>query len=170
MASIEKRYGGYRVKYRDPLGRQKSKSFVTKDDARRFSREVEVEKTRGAWLDPDDFDIPVADWAETFLGLCRRLAPRTQETYRRDLETYILPKWGAHRIGRVPAEEIETWLLDEIDGGLAPSSVHRHYRTMRRMFRVAVEKQKIVANPCERVHPPTVPKTEMTFLTWAAGD
>ncbi len=29
MASIEKRYGGYRVKYRDPLGRQKSKSFVT---------------------------------------------------------------------------------------------------------------------------------------------
>ena len=34
------------------------------------------------------------------------------------------------------------------------------------MFRVAVEKQKIVANPCERVHPPTVPKTEMTFVTW----
>ena len=57
-------------------------------------------------------------------------------------------------------------MLDEIDGGLAPSSVHRHYRTLRRMFQVAVEKQKILANPCERVHPPKVPKTEMTFLTW----
>ena len=34
------------------------------------------------------------------------------------------------------------------------------------MFQVAVEKQKILANPCERVHPPKVPKTEMTFLTW----
>lgn len=166
MAWIEKRSGGYRVKYRDPLGRQKSKSFVLKEDARRFSREVEVDKTRGAWLDPTDADIPLAVWAETFLGLCRRLSPRTQETYRRDLDTYILPKWGAHRIGRMPAEEIERWLLDEVDAGLAPSSVHRHYRTMRRMFQVAVEKQKILANPCDRVHPPRVPKTEMTFLTW----
>ena len=141
MASIEKRYGGYRVKYRDPLGRQKSKSFVTKDDARRISREIEVDKTRGAWLDPSDAHIPLAKWAVTFLGLCRRLSPRTQETYR---------------IGRMPAGEIEKWLLDEIDGGLAPSSVHRRYRTMRRMFQVAVEKQKIVVNPCERVHPPKV--------------
>jgi hypothetical protein len=56
MASIEKRSGGYRVKYRDPLGRQKSKSFVTKDDARRFSRQIEVDKTRGAWLDIDFAD------------------------------------------------------------------------------------------------------------------
>lgn len=77
MAWIEKRSGGYRVKYRDPLGRQKSKSFVLKEDARRFSREVEVDKTRGAWLDPTDADIPLAVWAETFLGLCRRLSPRT---------------------------------------------------------------------------------------------
>ena len=166
MAWIEKRAGGYRVKYRDPLGRQMSKTFAAKEDARRFSREVEVDKTRGAWLDPADADIPVAQWADTFLGLCRGLSPRTQETYRRDLETYILPKWGAHRIGRMPAEEVERWLLDEIDSGLAPSSVHRHYRTMRRMFQVAVEKQKIVTNPFERVHPPKVPKTEMTFLTW----
>ena len=154
------------MKYRDPLGRQKSKSFVTKDDARRFSREIEVDKTRGAWLDPSDADIPLAEWAETFLGLCRRLSPRTQQTYRRDLTTYIVPRFGAYRIGRMPAEEIEKWLLDEIDGGLAPSSVHRHYRTMRRMFQVAVEKKKILSNPCERVHPPKVPKTEMTFLTW----
>ena len=38
------------------------------------------------------------------------------------------------------AKEIERWLVDEIDGGPAPSSVHRPYRTMRRMFHVAVEK------------------------------
>ena len=105
MASIEKRYGGYRVKYRDPLGRQKSKGFVTKDDARRFSREIEVDKTRSAWLDPTDADIPLAEWPETFLGLCRRLSARTQETSRRDLTTYIVPRLGTYRIGRTPAVE-----------------------------------------------------------------
>ncbi len=41
--------------------------------------------------------------------------------------------------------------MDELDSGIAPSSVHRHYRTLRRMLQVAVEKQKILANPCDRV-------------------
>ncbi len=71
-----------------------------------------------------------------------------------------------YRIGRLPAGEIENWLNDEIAAGLAPSSVHRHYRTLRRMLQVAVEKDKLPANPCDRVQPPRVPKREMLFLTW----
>jgi integrase len=53
-----------------------------------------------------------------------------------------------------------------VAAGIAPSSVHRHYRTLRRVLQVAVEKQKIPANPCDRVEPPRVPKREMVFLTW----
>jgi integrase len=34
------------------------------------------------------------------------------------------------------------------------------------MLQVAVEKQKILTNPCDRVDPPRVPKREMTFLDW----
>ena len=55
---------------------------------------------------------------------------------------------------------------DEVAAGIAPSSAHRHYRTLRRMLQVAVQKQKILTNPCERVDPPRVPKREMTFLDW----
>ena len=69
-------------------------------------------------------------------------------------------------LGRLPADEIENWLNDEVAAGVAPSSVHRHYRLLRRMLQVAVQKQKLQANPCDRVEPPRVPKTEMTFLTW----
>ena len=46
------------------------------------------------------------------------------------------------------------------------AAADRHYRTLRRMLQVAVEKQKILANPCDRVEPPRVPKTEMMFLDW----
>jgi integrase len=94
------------------------------------------------------------------------LAPRTQETYARDLTKYILPRFGSYRLGRLPADEIENWLNDEVASGIAPSSVHRHYRTLRRMLQVAVEKERLLSNPCDRVHPPRVPTTEMTFLTW----
>jgi site-specific recombinase XerC len=82
-------------------------------------------------------------------------------TYRRDLDRYVLPRFGAYRLGQLPADEIENWLNDEIAAGIASSSVHRHYRTLRRMLQVAVQKQKILTNPCERVDPPRVQKREM---------
>ena len=49
---------------------------------------------RGSWIDPRDADMAVADWAEEFLLLCRRLAERTQETYRRDLTRLCCPGSG----------------------------------------------------------------------------
>src|SRR3954454_10843399 len=110
--------------------------------------------------------MPVAAWAEEFMLLCRRLSKTTQETYHRDLEKYVLPRFGDYRLGQIPADEIENWLNDEIASGIAPSSVHRHYRTLRRMLQVAVEKQKLLTNPCDRVAPPRVPQREMVFLNW----
>jgi integrase len=163
---VSKERGRYRARYRDPLGRVHSKTFLRKAEAERFVLDVESDKLRGSWLDPRDAEIPVAVWAETFLSLCRRLAPTTQETYRRDLEQFVLPRFGAYRLGRLPPAEIEQWLNDEVDAGIAASSVHRHYRTLRRMLAVAVEKQKILHNACDRVDPPRVAKREMMFLDW----
>jgi integrase len=166
MGFVEKRGRRYRARYRDPLGRLTSKSFTRKVDAERFVREMEVDIDRGAWLDPRAADIPLALWASEFLALARRLSPTTLQTYRRDLDKYVLPRFGSYRIGRLPADEIENWLNDELAAGIAPSSVHRHYRTLRRVLQVAVEKQKLPANPCDRVQPPRVPRRDMRFLSW----
>ena len=166
MAHIEKQRGKYRARFADPLGNVQSRTFARKADAERFLREVEADRVRGQWVDPRNADTPLATWAAEFLSLSRRLSPTTQETYRRDLDKYVLPRFGSYRLGQLPADEIENWLNDEIASGIAPSSVHRHYRTLRRMLQVAVEKQKILNNPCVRVDPPRVPKREMTFLGW----
>jgi hypothetical protein len=58
----------------------------------------------------------------------------TVQTYRRDLNKYVLPRFGTYRIGRLPADEIENWLNDETAARIAPSSVHRHDRVLRRML------------------------------------
>lgn len=166
MAEIERRSGRYRARYYDPLGRRHSKTFVRRADAERFLRELRVEMDRGHWLDPKGAEMTVSEWAGEFLRLSRRLSPTTQATYRRDLELYVLPRFASYRIGRLPADEIENWLMDEVAAGVATSSVRRHYRTMRRMLEVAVEKEKIVANPCNRVRPPRSATREMVFLTW----
>ena len=98
--------------------------------------EMEVDKERGRWINPRGADQPLAAWTDEFLRLARRLAPKTQETYQRDLSRFVLPRFGDARIGRLPAGEVENWLNDEIAAGVAPSSVHRHYRTVRRVLEV----------------------------------
>ncbi|CAN5184863.1 hypothetical protein BH18ACT4_BH18ACT4_12090 [soil metagenome] len=166
MGFIERRDGRYRARYGDPLGRQRCETFTRKADAERYLREMQVDIERGRWIDSAGADVALAVWAEEFLRLARRLSPSTQQTYKRDLDRYILPRFGDYRLGRLPADEIENWLNDEVASGLAPSSVHRHYRTLRRVLQVAVEKEKITTNPCDRAQPPRVPKREMAFLTW----
>ena len=169
MPQIDRRNGKYRARYRDPLGRRRSKTFLRKADAERYLREMQLEVDRGSWLDPSGAQMPLAKWAEEFLSLARRLSATTQQIYRRDLELYILPRFGDYQIGRLPADEIERWLMDEVDAGYAPSSVHRHYRLFRRMLQVAIQKEKILFNPCDRVQPPRVPYREMNFLTFEQG-
>ena len=145
MAWLEKRSGSYRVKYRDPTGRQRSRTFVRKADADRFIHEVEVDKTRGAWIDPREADISVAAWSAQFLSLCRRLSPTTVDTYRRDLREYVLPQFGAHHLGQLPADAIENWLNDEIDSGIAPSSVLRDGTTVEAICSGARSSRALIA-------------------------
>ena len=81
MASIEKRRGKYRVRYRDPSGRNRSRTFTRKADADRFAREVEVDMDRGDWIDPRKSAISLQAWAETFLDEHLRLRAPFEELW-----------------------------------------------------------------------------------------
>jgi len=61
--------------------------------------------------------------------------------------------------------DIRLWLADELKAGIAPSSVHRHYRVLRRVLNVAVATELLQRSPCDGVKAPAVPATEMRFLT-----
>ena len=47
MGFMEKRSGGYRARYRDPLGGLTSKTLTRKADAERWTKEMEVAIERG---------------------------------------------------------------------------------------------------------------------------
>lgn len=44
--------------------------------------------------------------------------------------------------------------------------MHRHYRSPWRVLQVAMEKDRLLANPCDRVRPPKITTREMTVLSW----
>lgn len=156
--------GTFRARYRDATGRQITKTFKTKADAVIWEREGLRQRDLGG-IGIISNTGTVRQWANQWLGNARNLAPGTLDTYQRDLDRYILPTIGELRLTHLTAEDIDELLTAELERGLAPSTVHRHYRTIRRMLRVAVDRGRIASNPCEKVQPPRIPHREMRFLT-----
>lgn len=153
--------GKWQARWRDSAGRQRAARFATKAAAREYEATVRYVST----------DTPTAVSASTvselsgqWLDAAVHLAPGTIATYRRDLDRYILPAFGATDPQRLTSAMIQKWITGELKR-LAPSSVHRHYRTLRTMFAWAVLQGMLTVNPCDRVQPPRVPKKPPAFLT-----
>ncbi|MGH2690316.1 MAG: tyrosine-type recombinase/integrase [Actinomycetota bacterium] len=153
--------GRFRIRYRDPWGRRVSRTFDTAADARAHYRRTMGDIARGEYADPRRARMTVAEWADEWLAGARRLSTGARETYRRDLDRYILPQLGNLPVGRLDPATIDRYLAG-VD--LAPSSVHRHYRTLHRMLRVAVDRGVIARNPCGPVEAPRIPPVDRRVL------
>ncbi len=165
MASIDKVSSGrWRARYRDPQGRSRSKTFDRKRDAERFLSASSTDMERGRWTDPQRGRVTVGAWAKEYLATVVNLRASTRFTYERDLGKYVLPRFGQAQLAQVRGVDIQGWLAEELVSGISPSSVHRHYRTLRRLLEVAVQSELIPTNPCDRVTPPVMPRVEMRFL------
>jgi len=164
MASLERtRAGTWRVRwYHD--SRRRAQTFPTREAAQLFVAEL-VRATR----DTAGPRITLTEWAAVWLTGARNLSAGGLATYQRDLDRYILPELGGLRLEQVTPDRIDAYLGDQ-SARLAPSSVHRHYRVLRRMLQVAVNRGRLYSNPCDPVTPPRVPVTEMRFLTTGEVD
>lgn len=163
MAVTKLSEGRWQARWRDENGRQRSKILPTEKKAKRFLDDTlaEIRMGRRTAAEPK---ITVTELADRWMAASLNLRPRTIETYRRDLDRYILPELGLVRIGNLRPETIQQYLADELTR-YAPSSVHRHYRTLHTMFNWAIRMGYLTVNPCFAVTPPRVPKGEMTIFT-----
>jgi hypothetical protein len=64
--------------YRDPAGRQRSKTFKRKTDTNRFTSTVEADMLRGDWLDPRLARMTVREWSERWYVTMTQ-GPKTRE-------------------------------------------------------------------------------------------
>jgi len=90
----------WQVMWRDPDGKQRAKAFNRYSDAKSFADHVEVDKSRGAYVDPQAGRITVKDYAVgTWLANKRATKrPATATLYQGHLEQHILPTFGGKRL------------------------------------------------------------------------
>ena len=68
MAHVQKRTNGkYRVRYRDPQNRERSKTFERKADAERFRADVTTRMNTGTWVTPEQERLPFGHFADRWL-------------------------------------------------------------------------------------------------------
>jgi integrase len=171
--------GSYRIRYVDPWGRRIPITRSTAADVRAAYKRVLGQMANGTYTDPKLGRVTLEQWADDWLAGARNLSAGGYDTYRRDLDRHILPDLGKILLGKLSATDIDRYLsgkaqpprnavLNEVGrtrGLLAPSTIHRHYRTLHRCLAVAVERGLIAKNPCGPVEPPKVPRRARTVLT-----
>jgi hypothetical protein len=93
----------WRARWRDPAGRERSKSFARKVDAERFLVGIEDAKLRGAYVDPAAGKVPFSEWAERWYSTTAALRHTTRRDYRKLLDQQVLPALAVDSLGPMDA-------------------------------------------------------------------
>jgi|AMFO01.1.fsa_nt_gi Site-specific recombinase XerD len=168
MAHIQHRPGRRRpwqVRYRDPSGRERARSFLRKADASRFAVTVEADRIRGEWTDPRLSKTTVAEWSQRWLRTKAHLKPKTLAGYESNLRAHVLPVFGSDQLRHVDRMAVEEWVADLQASGLGPSGVRQARQVLNSMMTLAVEAGYLVVNPVAGVKVARQPDPEMLFLS-----
>ncbi len=146
----------YRVRYIDPSGRERSKSFPdrAKGDAEAFLITVENAKRQGTYIDPDNGRLPFRTYFESWRdGLS--VDETTFDRLDREFRLHILPTFGDLTMASAaqPAT-VRSWsrhLRQKIVRGsrpLADSYRRNLFTNLSMLFNAAVDDRVIPRNPC----------------------
>lgn len=164
MGSIIAMEGGrYKARYRDHLGRSRSKTFRLKKDANDFLKTIGADVLRGSYVDPRLGRITFEVWAGQWLETKVNLRPGTRVRYRQILQKTLLPVFGSMKLANIEPVHVRTWLAD-FAAQQPASAVRRSYVLLRMVMKGAVENELLVKTPCISSLPP-VKQAEMRFLS-----
>jgi integrase len=157
----------WRVRYRDPAGRERAKSFARKRDAERFLQHAEADKLRGQWVDPKWGRTTVRELAERWYATTVTLKPKTREDYRSLLNNHVLPAFGDRAVGSLDTLAVRGWLAGMVSKGLSPSRAKHAYYVLYAVLEAAIQAGALVRNPAAGVRAPRGRSREMHFLSAA---
>lgn len=162
---------GWQVRYVDPDGAERRRSFTTQKAAQRFANEVEVHKNRGTYIDPAAGKVTFEEYAEEWRKV-QPWRPGTAETTRLRLEKYVYPELGAKPIASIRRTDVQAMVKKtelsmngrKVNGEaqpLATSTVHAIAAAAQAVFLAAVEDQVIAVSPANKLTLPNLDDADL---------
>lgn len=163
MAHLEKRGPSrWRARYRDPDGRERSRTFGRRVDAERWLSTIETDILRGAYIDPAAGQVTFAEYANAWRSV-QVHRPSTEDLVERHLRRHLVPFFGHRPLGSVRPTEVQGWVKDR-SAVLAPRTLELSYRFLSAIFKAAVEDRLVATSPCRGIRLPKAARTEVVPL------
>ena len=164
MASVHKRGSSYQVRWREGKA-NRSRTFKTKDEARRWQGMVE----RSEIATPRPGEVPtLTEFAKDWLDTRTDLAETTRVQYERWLTFHILP--GATGLGHIRVNElnggrIQDWQDKRLADGAGPAVLGKAQTLLSQILDKAVIKGLLAQNPVSPVKRPRHKKSKGRALS-----
>jgi integrase len=158
--SVEKvkRQGGavWRVRWRDEVGRERSKVLGTKRDADAFDAEVRRRKRTGELATMDAGKETLASFAEEWWRLYAvpNLEPKTLKVYADLWDRYVLPRLGGYPLRNLTPQIIARFRADLAAAGVGDPTIRKLMSIVQGVLQRAVEWQRLNTNPARAVRKP----------------
>lgn len=155
MASVERRERRgpngssqlrYVVRWREPDGRTRAKSFTRKGDPSRFAATVAADIVRGKYLDPDAGKINFKNYTAKWLA-AQTFDEGTSESVELRHRLHAHPELGETLLSDIKPSTIQTWLRGLSD--LAPTYQKVLFANVSTILTAAVDDELIPKNPCK---------------------
>jgi len=160
----------YKVRYIDPDGQERSKSYPDKKlkDARAFLAKVEADKLTGDYIDPKAGKTTLGEYCANWLK-GQSQDEGSQRTMRFKLEKRVYPFLGARPLSSIGAAVIRDWLSWMNGNDISESHKSQVFDLLSAVLSSAVDEKKIRLNPCKAkgVKKPMPDKRKVT--PWTEG-
>jgi integrase len=158
----------WRVRYaRDGGGFGTISGFTSKTAAENKAIEIEADRRRGQFLDPDGGKLTLAQWSIAWFDALD-VAATTEAQYRSLAKNHILAQWGDTRLDAISGLAVHTWTKKLRADGYAVATVTTITKLMSMMLADAADERFIATNPIQprrrgkRRHEP---RTERVWAT-----
>lgn len=169
MAHIQRRQGkkgrSYRVRYTDPEGRERSKTFRRLVEAEAFVVSVSHSMRAGSYIDPAAGQQTVRAYLEEWRAQQSHHRPRTARTTEGRFRTMVYPFIGDVPMGRVRPSTVRTWQAALAEHGYAASTISGVRAQLAGAFLDAVRDRVIGSSPFDGVKAPEVIREKVVPLT-----
>ncbi|HUW01559.1 MAG TPA: site-specific integrase [Acidimicrobiales bacterium] len=153
----------YDVRLRGPDGKERSRTFRTKQEAKAYETAEIARRNRGDWIDPRDAARSFAEIASEWFDSnpSKRESSRARDEIT--LRCHLLPRFGSMPIGRIRTVDVQSW-VNEASRERAPRTVRRDYGVLRAVLRYAEATESLGRSPCRGVNLPKVEKLDRPII------
>lgn len=153
----------WRVQYRDPAGKVRSKrGFTRKTDAQAWADKNAVALQDGDWVSHAEKQRTVTEYGALWLKRVDKLAPSTQKVYTHAWKHHVEPAWGGRPVSAIQPSLVQAWVDDATLGAV---SVRRNVDVLAQVLDLAQRDGIIKTNPARGLKLPRKPLAKQVFLT-----